>query len=127
MLKAFNTRWDGSIEPCLHQNHVFAVRCVSIVPEWLSLVTSSSSAKSYFESRAKRTTNLASISSTNLKELPVPVPPDDEQRQILKAMTSTLLLLVVPIYDGPTWIIRIKRAIGGDWPQIVDATRAKLI
>lgn len=75
--------WDGSIDPCLHQNHVFAVRCFDIEPEWLSSITSSDYAKAYFESRAKQTTNLASISATNLRELLVLVPPRDEQKQIV--------------------------------------------
>jgi type I restriction enzyme S subunit len=39
-------------------------------------------AKAFFESRAKQSTNLASISATNIKELPIPVPPVDEQRAI---------------------------------------------
>lgn len=74
--------WDGSISPCLHQNHVFAVRCFAINPSWLTIVSSSSYAKAYFESRAKQTTNLASISSTNLQELPVVLPPLAEQQHI---------------------------------------------
>src|SRR5262249_57798473 len=34
------TIWRGEIVPCLHQNHVFAVRCDRSVlcPEWLSYV-----------------------------------------------------------------------------------------
>jgi type I restriction enzyme S subunit len=75
--------WDGSIEPCIHQNHVFAVRCFDVDPEWLSAITSSDYAKAYFESRAKQTTNLASISATNLRELPVVTPRRDEQTAIV--------------------------------------------
>jgi type I restriction enzyme S subunit len=33
--------------------------------------------------RAKQSTNLASISSTNLLELPIAIPPDEEQRAIV--------------------------------------------
>lgn len=75
--------WDGSIDPCIHQNHVFAVRCFDIEPEWLSAITSSDYAKAYFESRAKQTTNLASISATNLRELPVLIPPREEQMHVV--------------------------------------------
>lgn len=74
--------WDGSIDPCVHQNHVFAVRCLSIEPTWLALAIRTSHAKAYFESCAKRTTNLASISATNLREVPIPIPPDAERIQI---------------------------------------------
>jgi type I restriction enzyme S subunit len=75
--------WHGQVQPCLHQNHVFAVRPHKILSEWLDAWTSSEAAKSYFESRAKQTTNLASISGRNIKELPVPLPADEEQRAIV--------------------------------------------
>jgi type I restriction enzyme S subunit len=74
--------WREEIKPCLHQNHVFAVRPHSVDSDWLALWTSTLQAKRYFESRAKRSTNLASISGSNIKELPVPLPPIDEQRAI---------------------------------------------
>jgi type I restriction enzyme S subunit len=74
--------WAGEITPCLHQNHVFAVRPRLVCSEWLNAWTSTEVAKAYFESRAKQSTNLASISATNIKELPIPIPPADEQRAI---------------------------------------------
>lgn len=75
--------WLGEIIPCLHQNHVFAVRPKFIRSEWLNAWTSTDTAKAYFESRAKQSTNLASISGTNIKELPLFVPPDEEQSAIV--------------------------------------------
>lgn len=75
--------WDGSISPCLHQNHVFALRPESVSSEWLSTWTGIGFARAYFETRAKQSTNLASISSTNLLELPIAIPPDDEQSAIV--------------------------------------------
>jgi len=74
--------WREEIAPCLHQNHVFAVRPHSVGSDWLALWTSTLQAKRYFESRAKRSTNLASISGWNIKELPVPLPPVGEQLAI---------------------------------------------
>jgi len=82
--------WDGSIDPCLHQNHVFAVRCHSVDPEWLSAFTSSHFAKGFFESRSKQSTNLASISATNLKELPVVLPPQKDRIRILAEVEQRL-------------------------------------
>jgi len=77
--------WSGEISPCLHQNHVFAVRPEpgGLLPVWLNLWTSSDGAKAYLESRAKQSTNLASISSRNIKEMPMPLPPLDEQSGIV--------------------------------------------
>ena len=77
--------WHGQIEPCLHQNHVFAVRPSGRVEsEWLNLITSSSYAKHYFILKSKQSTNLASISSTNLKGLPILMPPEDERGEIIE-------------------------------------------
>jgi type I restriction enzyme, S subunit len=78
--------WSGEIEPCVHQNHVFAVRPHSISGAWLNAFTASKSANSYFISRSKQSTNLASISSTNLMGVSVPVPPGDEANEILERL-----------------------------------------
>lgn len=80
--------WRGEIEHCLHQNHVFAVRPRAAISEWLNLWTSSEGAKAFFESRAKQSTKLASISVSNLKELPIPCPPPGEQRSIVLRVAS---------------------------------------
>lgn len=80
--------WRDEINPCLHQNHVFAVRPHSVDSDWLALWTSTLEAKRYFESRAKRSTNLASISASNVKELPVPLPPVSEQQAIKRFVAN---------------------------------------
>ncbi|MCY1524238.1 Type I restriction modification DNA specificity domain protein [compost metagenome] len=79
--------WSGEIEPCIHQNHVFAVRPSKISSDWLNTITGSGYAQFYFMTRAKQSTNLASISSTNIMELPVVVAPEDEQRIILQFLS----------------------------------------
>ena len=80
--------WDGRVDPCLHQNHVFRVRCRPevMLPEFLSLYVSSTAGRRYFLSVAKQTTNLATISSTQLKAMPVPCPPISDQRRIVDAV-----------------------------------------
>ncbi|MEO5795598.1 MAG: restriction endonuclease subunit S [Rhodoferax sp.] len=75
--------WEGQIEPCITQNHVFAVRPRKVASAWLNAVTGSNFAQFYFMTRSKQSTNLASISSTNLMELPVILPPENEQVEIL--------------------------------------------
>ncbi|MDP1693737.1 MAG: restriction endonuclease subunit S [Burkholderiaceae bacterium] len=89
--------WDGSIDPCIHQNHVFAVRPFGASPHWLNLITGSAYAQFYFMSRSKQSTNLASISSTNVMELPVVMPPAAEQERIaafLSHETATIDRLI---------------------------------
>jgi type I restriction enzyme S subunit len=75
--------WTGEIPDCIHQNHVFAVRPHKTTSRWLNQVTSSSYAQFYFMGRSKQSTNLASISSSNIMELPLVLPPEQEQEAIL--------------------------------------------
>ncbi len=74
--------WCCEIEPCIHQNHVFAVRPFLVSSDWLNLVTGTIYAQLYFITRSKQSTNLASISSTNVMELPVVILPETEQTSI---------------------------------------------
>lgn len=96
--------WSGEISPCLHQNHVFAVRTnLGIDPYWINLIALTSYAKYYFIIKSKQSTNLASISSTNLKELPLVFPPDEEQKAImvyLNQQTQKIDALISTITDG---------------------------
>lgn len=82
--------WSGEIAPCIHQNHVFAVRPHAVLPDWLNRFTSSTGAQFYFIIHSKQSTNLASISSSNLKELSVTAPPEKEQKTILKQLEIRL-------------------------------------
>jgi type I restriction enzyme S subunit len=75
--------WYGEIADCIHQNHVFAVRPHEIASEWLNAITGSGYAQFYFMTRSKQSTNLASISSSNIMELPVLLPPEQEQQDLL--------------------------------------------
>ncbi|MEU5597865.1 restriction endonuclease subunit S [Streptomyces sp. NPDC020298] len=76
--------WDGRIESCLHQNHVFRVRCGErLSSDFLALYTASPAGRAYFQRVGKQTTNLASINSTQVKAMPIPVPPVEEQERLL--------------------------------------------
>lgn len=78
------TVWEGQIDPCVHQNHVFAVRLHDAeLAEWVARFTSTAAARSYFFLRSKQSTNLASINQANVRELPVPMPPRAERLQLL--------------------------------------------
>ena len=82
--------WNGYIDPCLHQNHVFRVRCDPsvLLPEYLAMYSASSAGKQFFLSLSKRTTNLASINLTQLKEFPIPIPALKDQRRITEILGS---------------------------------------
>jgi type I restriction enzyme, S subunit len=82
--------WDGRIYPCLHQNHIFRIRCRPdlIFPEYLALYTASRMGRRYFLSVAKQTTNLASINSTQLKAMPIPLLRLSDQERILRPVRA---------------------------------------
>jgi type I restriction enzyme S subunit len=77
--------WREQVENCLHQNHIFAVRTNRdfLLPEFLSIVAESSIGKNYFIRCSKKSTNLASINSGQLKQMPVPVPSMGQQCAIV--------------------------------------------
>ena len=94
------TIWEGQIEDCLHQNHIFASALIGIYlePEFFSLVVESDIAKRYFNRVAKRTTNLASTNKTQVRAFRFPVPPSTtEQRQIVAIMKASKEPLRSPV------------------------------
>ncbi len=68
--------WGGEVAECLHQNHVFAVRCQQkdVLPEFLVGLMASQLGRSYFQLTAKQTTNLASTNSSTLRAFPILFP-----------------------------------------------------
>ena len=84
--------WNGQISPCLHQNHVFAVRPdpSRLEPRFLAALLGTSYARAYFQSTAKQTTNLAATNKTKLGMLKVLLPGVEEQQQILAALDAEL-------------------------------------
>lgn len=80
------TVWRGEIDTCLHQNHVFSVRpnVTLALSDFISFQTGSKYGKNYFLKCAKKTSNLASINSTQLKEFPVILPPLEEQIKLVE-------------------------------------------
>lgn len=86
--------WNGEIPECIHQNHVFRARIYTddLQPKLLSWY-GNSSGQQYFFSQGKQTTNLASINSTKLKSLPVPIPPKAEQSRLVAEVERRLSLV----------------------------------
>lgn len=82
--------WDGRINPCICQNHVFRVRCdqSQVIPGYLAAYAASAAGKRYFLSIAKQTTNLATINSTQLKAMPLPVPSLAVQQALVAVLES---------------------------------------
>ena len=87
--------WHGEIEPCLHQNHVFAVQTneAVLLPEFLEYLTASDVGRSYFDITAIKTTNLACTSSSKVLAFTIPLPPIEEQIEIVSFIKKRSLEL----------------------------------
>lgn len=86
------TVWEGQIAPCLHQNHVFAVRCLhhKLLPHFLAYVTASQYGRDYFEATGKRTTNLAATNATKVGAFYIPLPPLEVQQELVDYLDTEL-------------------------------------
>jgi type I restriction enzyme S subunit len=84
--------WKGEISGCLHQNHIFAVRCFAhkLNPVFLAYVTAAQYGRDYFEATGKKTTNLACTNATKVGEFPIPLPPLREQEAICAHLNKKL-------------------------------------
>ena len=77
--------WEGKIQRCSFQNHVFRARLLDRAnqPKYISW-WGNSRGLDYFTSSGKQTTNLASINKTMLSNLPISLPPPAEQTEIVR-------------------------------------------
>lgn len=87
--------WKGEVSPCLHQNHVYAVRPDSTVllPDFLALQLRSRHAKTYFLVTSKQTTNLAATNKTTIGKYSVLLPDVSEQARIVDAVRQRCMRL----------------------------------
>ncbi|WP_278045817.1 restriction endonuclease subunit S [Streptomyces sp. BK022] len=83
--------WEGQIESCIHQNHVFRARVRNglLDPKILAW-HANSFGRRWFEVNGKQSVNLASISLRKIKQFPVPIPPSDLQKQIVQEVERQL-------------------------------------
>lgn len=86
--------WQGEIDDCIHQNHVFRARLLTDAadPKYISL-HGNTFGQHWFEKMGKQTTNLASINLKTLKSFPVPDLPVEEQHRIVAEVERTLTIL----------------------------------
>lgn len=90
--------WRGQLPNMLHQNHIFAVRpSEALDSEFLIYWLDGPVARRYFRTTARQTTNLAGTNKWILGNLPVPLPPiEDQERRVALldeqiAKTDTLI------------------------------------
>jgi type I restriction enzyme S subunit len=75
--------WDGSIEDCLHQNHIIKVRFAPVgIGQWVLTWLLSPRGRVAIENAASSTSGLHTLSLSKVARLPVPLPPLAEQERI---------------------------------------------
>jgi Type I restriction modification DNA specificity domain len=92
--------WGGQIPDCIHQNHVFRARLPAgtTLPRFLAWYINYP-ARQWFDQHASQSVNLASISLSTVKQLPVPLPPLNEQNRIVATLDDYLSRLEVGIHN----------------------------
>ncbi len=85
--------WEGQIERCVFQNHVFRARLndAGTQPKFISW-WGNSVGLNYFLRGGKQTTNLASINKTVLSKLPILLPSPAEQAELVRRVESLFTL-----------------------------------
>lgn len=107
--------WEGQIEGCIHQNHVFRARVNSNAyePKFVSLY-GNSVGRQWFERMGKQTTNLASLNLATLKSFPIPRVPMEDQRRVVSETERQLSIyerMAVELETALGRSLRLRRAV----------------
>lgn len=86
--------WEDQIPGCIHQNHVFRVRLHegTLHPKLLAW-HANGFGRRWFQANGLQSVNLASISLGKMKLFPVPVPPLEQQAELVATAEKYLSLL----------------------------------
>jgi len=83
--------WDGSIEKCVHQNHLIKVRLVDKeLGRWILYWLLSPLGRHHVEKVASSTTGLYTLSTGKIASLPIPLPPPVERAAIVREVELRL-------------------------------------
>lgn len=83
--------WEGQLQTCLYQNHIFRVRLYDIdYPARYILYYTNEFARDYFFSVGTQTTNLASMSKSNLAALSIPLAPREEANEVVSRLDQVV-------------------------------------
>jgi len=107
--------WEGQIDGCIHQNHVFRARVNpnAYEPKFVSLY-GNTVGRHWFEKMGRQTTNLASLNLTTLKSFPIPRVPIEDQRRIVTETERQLSIyerIAVELKTALNRSLRLRRAV----------------
>lgn len=83
--------WDGSIEPCVHQNHLIKVRpAFTEITKWILYWLLSPIGRHFVELVASSTSGLYTLSVNKVGDLSIAIPPIAEQQRIVAEVERRL-------------------------------------
>lgn len=86
--------WDGSIDDCVHQNHLIKVRLVvGLMNKWILFWLLSPVGRHFIEEVSSSTSGLYTLSVNKVGDLPIIVPPLAEQEQIIAEVERRLSVI----------------------------------
>lgn len=108
-------RWDGSISPCVHQNHVIKLRLSERkMARWAIYWFLSLSGRALIEEQARTSTGLYNLSTGKVASLLIPVPPLAEQTAIgerVEALMQSCRALETEIEHSRTQADHLLQAV----------------
>lgn len=95
---------DGSIEWCVHQNHVIKVRPIEVaLGKWILNWRLSPAGRHFVELVASSTFGLHTLSVNKVGDLPVALPPLAEQTRLVAEVERRLSLV-----DESEWVVSVN-------------------
>jgi type I restriction enzyme S subunit len=85
--------WNGAIPDCVHQNHIIRVRCKGWSPKYLNAYWNSPVGNGRIMNQAASTSGLYTLSVEKVSAIPVPLPPHQEQEQIVAEVEERLSVI----------------------------------
>jgi type I restriction enzyme S subunit len=81
--------WDGSIDDCVHQNHLIRVRPLDgLLPEYLEAVWNSPANRAILTEVSSSSSGLHTLSVSKLKQISIPMPTIERQQELVAAVTK---------------------------------------
>jgi type I restriction enzyme S subunit len=79
-------RWDGSIEDCVHQNHLIRVRfnTTHVLPAYASVYLNSTAGRRHLLRAGRTTSGLNTINVSAVRKAPLVVPPLERQAEFVE-------------------------------------------
>jgi type I restriction enzyme S subunit len=102
--------WDGSIDPCLHQNHLIKVRFVPVaLAAWSLCWLLAPAGRVAIERAASSSSGLHTLSLSKVQRLPIPLPPLSEQARITSEEDRLITIALAAAIEASTDIQRLVR------------------